>query len=372
MAGVMAAEKRSADAALVEAAPSPAKFAKHDASAAKGGQGALPSILSALRTPALMPKEMPAKVLEMLAVGAPFALRAAVGERHETQATVVGQLREVLEEATGELAGSLTEAQAAADANNAEAEASAAKSASLAEEIEGLDKAIEAQMQAVGDKREAVRAAEKELKAKEAAHKSALKDQDNFTKQQESFKAIGRDGLDVLVEGSAPSEKDAKKVCNKLMKDMEKLGAEPSLLASAPAVLLKPKDQRQGFDTMVIDSLRGALAERIAALGAALEAGAAASQEAEAAVAAHGAAAEACRQALDAEGDALQKLKAQRLEKQEAKRAEEEAAEAIRAQHAAELGRVAEAQAAVERLRGASEAFGALAARAGPAAEGGA
>jgi len=387
MASPMAVEKRGADAARIVAAPSPAKFAKHAIAAAKGEEGAVPSIQLALRTPPLMPKAMPPKVLEMLALGTPFALRAAVGDRHEAQATVVEQLKEVFDEATGELAARLAEAQAAADAKNVEVEASAAKVVSFAEEVEGLDRAIEVATQAVGSKREAARAAEKELKAKEAVHKSALKDQANFMKQKETFKAIETDGFDVLVEGTAPTEKDAKKVCNKLMKDLEKLGADTSLLVSSPAVLLKPKDQRQGFDQMVIDSLRGALAERIIAVDAALEASAAASHDAEAAVEAHSATAEACRRDLDAGGEALQKLKAQRLEKQEAKRAEEAAVEASRARHAEEIDRVAEAQAAVESLRGVSQAFEALAARscavpaegapadapvAGPAAEGGA
>jgi len=361
MAGAMAAQKRGADAARIAAAPSPAKVARLAASASKGSD--VTRILSALQTPSLMPQAMPAKVLEMFVIGAPFALRAAVEDRHATQATVVGQLREVFDEATGELAARLAEAQAAADAKSAEVEASAAKVASFAEQIVEADKAIEAQRNAVGDKHEAARAAEKELKAKEAAHKSALKDQANFTNQKESFKAIETDGIDVLAEGTAASEKDAKKVCNKLMKDLGQLGAEPSLLASAPAVLLKAKDQRQSFDQMVIDSLRGTLAERVAALDAALEAGAAAGQEAAAAVEAHGAAAEACRQACDAEREALQKLEARRSETQEAKRAGEEAADALRARHAEEVVQVAEAQAAVESLRGASDAFESLASR---------
>eukprot|EP00449_Zooxanthella_nutricula_P015193 CAMPEP_0198537296 /NCGR_PEP_ID=MMETSP1462-20131121/43645_1 /TAXON_ID=1333877 /ORGANISM="Brandtodinium nutriculum, Strain RCC3387" /LENGTH=218 /DNA_ID=CAMNT_0044267281 /DNA_START=56 /DNA_END=709 /DNA_ORIENTATION=- len=218
MAGAMAAQKRDAESAHIAAAPSPAKAAKHASPTAGAQEDRLPSVVGALTTPSLMPRATPAKVLEMLAVGAPFALRAAVEDRHKVQATVVGQLKEVFAEATGELAGHLAEAQAAADAKNAEVEASAAKTVAFTEEIEGVEKAIEEQLKAVGDKSEAARTAEKEHKAKEAAHKSALKDQANYTKQKESITAIGTDGLDVLVEGEALPEKDAKKVCNKLMK----------------------------------------------------------------------------------------------------------------------------------------------------------
>merc|ERR1712217_186224 len=59
-----------------------------------------------------------------------------------------------------------------------------------------------------------------------------------------------------LVNGSWETDKDAQKISNKLMRDLQKLGAEASLTNSAPTSLLKPPSDRQNFDTVIIDTVK--------------------------------------------------------------------------------------------------------------------
>mmetsp|Transcript_35575 Transcript_35575/g.70714 ORF Transcript_35575/g.70714 Transcript_35575/m.70714 type:complete len:376 (+) Transcript_35575:105-1232(+) len=340
-------------------AQSPAKVAKR---AKAELHDKVQSVTEVLTMESLMPGSVPKKVLEMLALGAPHALSTTTEERHQLHSTVLGYIQEVFDEASTMFRVRLTEAQAAADAKSAEIEAATAKVAATASEIEKAEQAVTEQKGRLAEKEEAVKSAEKDAKAADANMRANAKENAAHTKQREGLKAIEDAGLNALVEGSL-SEKEAKKVSAKFIKDLEKLGADQSLLASAPAVLLKSKDQRQGFDHMVIDSLRAMLADRISAVDASIAANVTACQELETAAAAQAAAVESSRQACEAEAESLRKMQGDLAALKEAKKAQQAEVEALRAAHAEKVGGVADVQEEAQCLHDAKSTFESLVSR---------
>merc|ERR1712218_102433 len=59
-----------------------------------------------------------------------------------------------------------------------------------------------------------------------------------------------------LINGTWETDKEAQKIVNKLLRDLQKLGAEESLVTSAPASLLQRPSNRQGFDTVILDTVK--------------------------------------------------------------------------------------------------------------------
>lgn len=88
---------------------------------------------------------------------------------------------------------------------------------------------------------------------------------DQIVKEQSKFTDIRDNMLKVLLEkgSEAGSEKNAKKLCEKLMKQISQLGGEPALQASAPSVLLKKPEERQGFDSHVLEAVEAVLQSRL-------------------------------------------------------------------------------------------------------------
>jgi len=356
----MAPRKRTSVGAGLPS-PSPAKATRR----AKAELDAkIDRVCATLGAETLMPAAMPKRVLEMLTAGAPHALAAPMEERHPLQERVLRHIQEVFDEAAKGLGVRLAEAQALVDGKNGELAAATAKVDALLEEIATAEKAIHDQQAVVEEKKAAVASAEQEQRMTEASAKANHKEQAGVAKQRDVLKAMQEGGLNALVESAFPTERDAQKACTKFVKDMERhVGAEQSLLASAPAVLLKPKDQRQGFDTMVIDSLRATLVERISALEATLAASEAAAKELETTLAAHTAAAEASRQERDSQAEALERMKAELIDKRGAKDAVEAEVETLRAAHAEKIGAAADAQEEVQWLSESRATLDALAAR---------
>merc|ERR1719291_503758 len=136
--------------------------------------------------------------------------------------------------------------------------------------------------------------------------------------------------LDVLVKGEWSTEKEAKKICDKLIKDMERYGTEPSLLSSVPAVLLMKPTERKGFDDMVISSVRDILHSRISAMTAVLEASDNTEKELETEVGQREAALEASRTARSTAAEQLSEAEVARAACEEALRTRSEAMGCLR------------------------------------------
>jgi len=239
--------------------------------ATRAGLNDVEMLIEALGKDSWMPENLPAKARAMLAAGAVYALTPYSEDRHRMQDSVVSNIREALEKAAIELTARVDNANR--DSAVKEAELKTAENQQLAAHatMDAIRSSIDAQKMKLGEKTSQVKAADKELKSLEAAQKECTKEQAAYSKEKDKFKAIEESGLQPLVD-NALSDKEAKKAIAKFTKDMEKLGADGSMVASVPAVLTKKKEDRQTFDTMVIDQLRATLHERIATIDAALEA----------------------------------------------------------------------------------------------------
>merc|ERR1719507_2758189 len=82
-----------------------------------------------------------------------------------------------------------------------------------------------------------------------------------------------------LLEGMLTEPKELSKATTKLTREMLKLGAESALMVSVPAVLAKKPEERQGFDAMVLASLKKVLDDALAANAAKLAANETATEE---------------------------------------------------------------------------------------------
>merc|ERR1719291_514615 len=136
--------------------------------------------------------------------------------------------------------------------------------------------------------------------------------------------------LDVLVKGEWSTEKEAKKICDKLIKDMERYGTEPSLLSSVPAVLLMKPTERKGFDDMVISSVRDILHSRISAMTAVLEASDNTEKELETEASQRESAIEAARAAKSTASEQLSEAEVARAASEDARRTQHETVETLR------------------------------------------
>merc|ERR1712061_573463 len=59
-----------------------------------------------------------------------------------------------------------------------------------------------------------------------------------------------------LMNGTWDTDKEAQKSVNKLMRDLQKFGAEDTLINSARTSLLKRPSDRQNFDTVICDTVK--------------------------------------------------------------------------------------------------------------------
>lgn len=215
-------------------------------------QAEVEPVTSVLGDASLMPPDMPQQVLDMLARGLPFALEPLQADRHRMQTEVIEQVDQVLAQAAKVGEGRVLTAKQAMDADEGPVKEAEAKLQAAGEAVNVAFAHLEEQRSKLSEATAALKGAERELKGAEVKEKSLLKDRVKLEKQHEKAIAIRDQGLNALVEGCP----DANKVLNKFCKDMECLGCESSLLASAPAVLLKKSGERKGFDDRVIESIR--------------------------------------------------------------------------------------------------------------------
>jgi len=258
----MAPAKRSASDIL----SGPAKRA-----ALKAGLTEIDSLTSALCNEQWMPESLlPSKTRQMLAAGAPYALAPLPEERHASQISLVGHIREVLEKAAAELSLRAEEAKRGCEEkrqemNGAESEKQVADAA--ADEARA---ALATQQEKVDEQIMLAKSAEKEVKAVEVAEKACAKERAVSTKEKDRLKAIEVEGLQALLDRTV-SDKEFKKLSTKTMKELEKMGADAALLAALTSVLQKKAEERESFDTMVMDQARALIHEKIAVVDAALE-----------------------------------------------------------------------------------------------------
>merc|ERR1711920_248173 len=70
--------------------------------------------------------------------------------------------------------------------------------------------------------------------------------------------SVVEEGLLPLVEGTCPIEVQ-KKLCDKFMKELKKLGPDSALLVALPMVLEKKPEERKSFDLIVLEGVKDVL-----------------------------------------------------------------------------------------------------------------
>mmetsp|Transcript_64141 Transcript_64141/g.185953 ORF Transcript_64141/g.185953 Transcript_64141/m.185953 type:complete len:398 (+) Transcript_64141:64-1257(+) len=294
-------------------------------------QQRIDEVVAALGDGALMQTSTSPVVLDMLAKGLHHSLNVPAEERHSMQATVLEHVKEVLADAAS---GSKVRTRAA-EAKVAEAaalgETQEAKLNTAIEAAKASERIVEDCRQACADQEAAIKSLKQQLSAAYAKQKELDRERTMHQKQKDKLFDIKDNHFQVLVDGTSATEKEAKKLCDKLVKEMEKLGTEESLVDSVPAVLLKKASERGGFDDMVISTFRDSLTARLAAIESVLEANAAREKELQEECERHKAAIEASQAAAGRASETLVQAESERAGKEEARRAEEAALEASRA-----------------------------------------
>jgi len=203
---------------------------------------------------------------KMLAEGAVSALSQMVEDRHPMQTRIGDFIKETLEDIAARLQGKVDDAKKSVSTMESELEVQKAQLQAATDELaEAKEK--------VTKKAEQMAAAKKALGECEQADAVIARDeaganrrQGQLTKEQSKFTDVRDNLLQVLIDdgiNANGSAKESKKACDKLLKQITNLGGESALLAAAPAVLLKKPEEREGFDSHVLDCLKATLAEKL-------------------------------------------------------------------------------------------------------------
>lgn len=235
------------------AAGSPAKRAKAEVT------GRIRQVVKVL-TDDELECEVPMQSREMLAKGAPSALRSAVEERHALQEKVLGHIKDTLADMSTKLTATKDKAEAAAAEATSVLEAAKAELNTATEALAEAQNALDASEEKLSETTKAMHAAEAEVRKANLGVKASQKAADNVEKEKIKFTSFAeKPEWKALMEGTCESEKERNKFIRHLVNQFGRLGAEDALLASAPAALAKGPEDRKSFDTMVIDSLLGVL-----------------------------------------------------------------------------------------------------------------
>jgi len=193
---------------------------------------------------------------EMLARGAGRALCSAVEERHGMQERVMGYIRAVLSGIGSRLADTKAAAESAAAEASVALEASRGELSKAVDTLTEAQKALDTQEEKLSEAKQALSAAEAELKRANQGVKASQKVTDGIEREKAKFvDFLEKPEWKALMAGECESDKERHKLVQKVVSQFQRLGAEDALLASAPAALSKKPEERQGFDTMVLDSL---------------------------------------------------------------------------------------------------------------------
>jgi len=197
--------------------------------------------------------------------------------RHGMQETISAYIKEVLDDMSVRLVKQVEEAKEVRATTEADLELQKAQLQQAQDELQEAKAAIEGKEAVLETAKKALKESEQAIAATAGDMRILTKEKDSLDKDQEKYKDLNENSFQVLLEKgpeAGANEKETKKICDKLMKEITKLSAEPALLASAPAVLLKKAEDRKGFDVHVLESMKSILATRLEEVAGKLEANA--------------------------------------------------------------------------------------------------
>lgn len=242
---------------------------------------------------------------EMLAAGSLSALSSVIETRHGMQETISAYIKEVLDDISVRLVKQVEEAKEVRATTEADLELQKVQLQQAHDELQEAKASIEAKEAVSVTAKAVLKETEQAAAASSAQMRTLTKEKDALEKDQEKYKDLNEGSLKILLEkgpDAGANEKESKKMCDKLMREVTKLSAEPALLASAPAVLLKRAEDRKGFDAHVLGSMQSILTARLQEVSGKLEHNSTATAALEPEISSHK---EACEKA-QAEKDAAQ------------------------------------------------------------------
>lgn len=206
--------------------------------------------------------QVPASARSMLAEGAPTALSTAVEQRHKFQIEMFALIADTLNDMAKRLQGKVDHAKSEAAKLTAEQEAKKVELTGANQLLKEAKDAAAAKATEYEDAKSGREEVELAMASLESDGVTLQRRRDQIVKEQNKFTDIRDNMLKVLLEKGSEAG-NAKKLCEKLMKQISQLGGEPALQASAPSVLLKKPEERQGFDSHVLEAVEAVLQSRL-------------------------------------------------------------------------------------------------------------
>lgn len=210
--------------------------------------------------------DVPTNARNMLAEGALGALNTVVEDRHPMQQTIIGFIKEALTSIAAKLADHAAEVKHAKATVESELEVQKAQELAASDELEEAKSLIERNVKTLAEAEAALAEQKVATDATLAEQDAITKEHEHLTQEKSKYQELQDGDFKVLLEeGSSAggSEKEAKKLCDKAMRQFGKFGSESALLAASPPVLLKPPQERAGFDGHVLEALQKVLTERL-------------------------------------------------------------------------------------------------------------
>mmetsp|Transcript_5069 Transcript_5069/g.8463 ORF Transcript_5069/g.8463 Transcript_5069/m.8463 type:complete len:372 (+) Transcript_5069:59-1174(+) len=207
--------------------------------------------------------QVPASARSMLAEGAPTCLSTAVEQRHKFQIEMFALIADTLNDMAKRLQGKVDEAKSEAAKLTAEQEAKKVELTGANQLLKEAKDAAAAKATEYEDAKSGREEVELAMASLESDGVTLQRRRDQIVKEQNKFTDIRDNMLKVLLEKGSEAGNNAKKLCEKLMKQISQLGGEPALQASAPSVLLKKPEERQGFDSHVLEAVEAVLQSRL-------------------------------------------------------------------------------------------------------------
>lgn len=223
-------------------------------------------VVVALEDPNL-PCGVPDAVRQMLAVGAPEAVRYVIERRHKAQSAVCTHVQECMEEIQAHMTGKVEHEKLAASQDESEMQ-------SLQSQLALADAAVTEAAAAVELRKSELKETQGPVDSttkiwSQASHATVAP---GAQKKQLERTAAGHSKFDegpfkLVFDGTCENAKELKKASDSVSKAFLLMpDIEEALIVAAPGAMAKSASERGNFDNMVMTSLKGKLTERSQAL----------------------------------------------------------------------------------------------------------
>jgi len=176
---------------------------------------------------------------------------------HEVQEQLLSQIRETFSTIASGMDSNVEDSVRAVEIQTSELMRLEAQLQGASNVLAQADAQLEARKEKQSKAEEQVhgiQAADKEFEERQKARAKHV----HVLQNELGFYVAIEEGFEELVGGACPI-KDQKKAGDKFMRELQKLGPEPALLAALPMVLASTPEDRKSFDLKVIDGVKDVL-----------------------------------------------------------------------------------------------------------------